>query len=172
MKEEIAYSKPLYKKMMKTKKGAYGVLILVIVVCFIILRIIYLRMPEIIAQNQLLVGFPVLMLVVSLIISTAQVFTEKIKAQYSGLIWDEGKLQYIYLLSNETREYYRKFVVETIDCLEEKKTHFLITGKIDCVDFSASDIKPRTVKSVRIPKYFEGLESVLNEMIDAGKEAD
>ena len=54
MKEEITYSKSLYRKVMKIKKRANGVLIVVTVVYFIILRIIHLQTPEFIIQNQLL----------------------------------------------------------------------------------------------------------------------
>ena len=171
MKEEITYSKFLYRKVMKAKKMANLVLIVVTVVCFIILRVIYLQTPEIIAQNQLLVGAPVLVLVVSLIITTAQIFADKVKATYSGLVYHEGNLQYTYMSSNENRTYFKKFVIEAIDGIKEKKTHFVITGKIDCAEISVGHVTPRAVKSVRIPKYFEGLESILKEIKDASEES-
>ena len=133
----------------------------------IIFRRIHIQMPEILKQNQW-IGVPFLALIVSLIITTAQLLADRERARRSGLVYHEGKLQYTFEHSgggpDQSGSGTRIYRIETVDSLEETKSCFVITGRINRVELSGGSIEPRAVKSVRIPKYFEGLESILNEM--------
>ena len=169
MKEEITYSKALYAKMMEAKKRANRVQLVLAVIFFIVLRIKYVQSPVQGQQANLWTGILLMVFFLSIIFTAAYLYAEQHKAKNSGLIYYEGTLQYTYLKSNGNAtnnggEVYRKYVIETIDSVTETKTNYIVTGSIDCVDSGVGGFRPRDVKFVKIPKYFEGLESILNEI--------